>query len=108
TADSDAPTIETVAAEVEQAAAARRLPTTVVFGRKERYDAFAASRAVLAGSGTVALEAMAGLLLAIAYLAAPAMGLTARRLVRIPHVFVRTTKGNNGSLAFRNSLVTMK
>jgi lipid-A-disaccharide synthase len=81
------PTVETVAAEVERAAAAWRLPTTVVFGRQQRYDAFAASRAALAASGTVALElAMAGLPMAIAYRAAPATAMIVRRLLRIRHV----------------------
>jgi lipid-A-disaccharide synthase len=62
------PTVETVAAEVTQASAAWALPTIVVRGAAEKYDAFAACDAALAASGTVALElAMAGLPAVITY-----------------------------------------
>jgi lipid-A-disaccharide synthase len=62
------PTVETVAETV--AAAVREWPGApiVLRGDTVKYDAFAASRAALAASGTVALElAMAGLPMTVAY-----------------------------------------
>jgi lipid-A-disaccharide synthase len=80
------PTVETVAAEVEQAVKAWALPVVVVRGATERVDAFAASRAALAASGTVALElALAGVPMAIAYRAAPLTALLWRRLLKVPY-----------------------
>lgn len=62
------PTVETVAETVSGAAATWPLPTIVVRGSAEKFDAFAASTAALAASGTVALElAMAGLPAIITY-----------------------------------------
>ena len=62
------PTVETVADEVTAAARSWPLPTMVIRGAVEKYDAFAACDVALAASGTVALElAMAGLPSVIAY-----------------------------------------
>lgn len=76
------PTVETVAETVK--AASWPAPAVVVRGAVEKYDAFAASDAALAASGTVALElALAGLPSAIAYRASPATIWLARRLLKI-------------------------
>lgn len=78
------PTIETVAEEVAAAAARGPLPSLVVRGQRDKYDAFAACDAALAASGTVALElAMAGLPGVIAYRMAAATSWLARRLVKL-------------------------
>lgn len=50
------PTVETVAAQVQQAAAHWKIRTIVVQGRADKHDCFAAGTAALAASGTVALE----------------------------------------------------
>ena len=50
------PTVANVEADVRAAVADWALPATVVTGRAARYDAFAAAKAALATSGTVALE----------------------------------------------------
>ncbi|OIQ90911.1 lipid-A-disaccharide synthase [mine drainage metagenome] len=81
------PTVETVAGEVRRAVAGWALPVTVVTGQANRYDAFAASRAALAASGTVALElAMAGVPMAIAYRLSPVTAFLARRLIKLRFV----------------------
>ncbi len=81
-----APTVETVADEVAAHAAGWPVPAVVVRGQREKYDAFAASRAALAASGTVALElAMAGLPNVIAYKLAPVTAFLARRLIKIKY-----------------------
>ena len=62
------PTLAPVADQVRQAAQNWALPTLVVEGDREKYDAFAASTAALACSGTVSVElAMARLPTIIAY-----------------------------------------
>ncbi len=79
------PTVDIVAAQV--APAASRLGGIVVRGRQDKYDAFAASDASLAASGTVALElAMAGVPAVIAYRVSPVTAAIARRLLRIKYV----------------------
>jgi lipid-A-disaccharide synthase len=81
------PTVEGVAGEVGQAVAAWSVPVTVVLGAAERYDAFAASRAALAASGTVALElAMAGVPMVICYRLAATTAFLARRLFKVRQV----------------------
>lgn len=81
------PTVETVAAEVESEVANWPVPVTVVKGRANRYDAFAASQAALAASGTVALElAMARLPMVIAYRLSPVTAFLARRLIKLRFV----------------------
>lgn len=62
------PTVETVAAHVSQEVSGWAVPSIVLRGAHEKYDAFAASNAALAASGTVALElAMARVPAVIAY-----------------------------------------
>ncbi|HVI53017.1 MAG TPA: lipid-A-disaccharide synthase [Candidatus Sulfotelmatobacter sp.] len=81
------PTVETVAAEVEAEVSRWPVPVTVVKGRAARYDAFAASQAALAASGTVALElAMARLPMVIAYRLSPITAFLARRLIKLRFV----------------------
>lgn len=81
------PTVATVAAEVERAARRWPLPVTVVRGEGARYDAFAASEAAMAASGTVGLElALAGLPHLVAYRVAPMSAWLFRRLARIRYV----------------------
>ena len=80
------PTVETVAAQVADRVRGWPVPAMVVHGARERYDAFAASRAALAASGTVTLElAMAGVPMVIGYKMNPATVFFARRLIKIEH-----------------------
>jgi lipid-A-disaccharide synthase len=63
------------------------VPTLVVSGRQERYDAFAAADAALAASGTVALElAMARTPMVIAYKLNPITAMLARRVIKTRYV----------------------
>jgi lipid-A-disaccharide synthase len=81
------PTVETVAAAV--AASVLQWPgrPIVVSGQAEKYDAFAASRAALAASGSVALElALARLPMVVAYRVNPATEALLRHLVKVRHV----------------------
>ncbi len=81
------PTVETVRDEVAAAIRPWPVPVTLVTGAAERYDAFAASRAALAASGTVALElALAGLPMVIGYRVARLTAALARRLLKIRYV----------------------
>jgi lipid-A-disaccharide synthase len=76
------PTVDTVVDAVM--AASWPVPATVVRGTAERYDAFAASRAAVAASGTVALElALARLPMVIGYRVNRLTAWIARRLVHI-------------------------
>ncbi|MFN8719707.1 MAG: lipid-A-disaccharide synthase [Rhodospirillales bacterium] len=81
------PTVPNVAQLVGPAVAAWPVPTLVVGGEAEKFDAFAASRAALACSGTVALElALAGLPAVVAYKVNPITAAIVRRLIRVPYV----------------------
>jgi len=83
------PTVETVADEVAAAAAGWKLPALVLRGAAERFDAFAASSAALAASGTVALElAMAGVPAVIAYRVSPLSAFVATRFLGLDLKFV--------------------
>ncbi|MEE8393425.1 MAG: lipid-A-disaccharide synthase [Rhodospirillales bacterium] len=78
------PTLAAVSAEVSQAASGWPVPTKVIEGEDEKFDAFAASGAALAASGTVALElAMSGTPAVIAYKMNPLTAWLARRLIRV-------------------------
>lgn len=78
------PTVTTVAEAVRQGTQSWSVPVTIVAGTAEKYDAFAASRAALAASGTVALElAMAGLPMIVAYRTSPITAWVVRRLVKV-------------------------
>lgn len=76
------PTVVTVEKTVRDAVSDWALPVDVVTGEAARYDAFAASSAALAASGTVALElALARVPYTIAYKMNPISSYLARRLV---------------------------
>jgi lipid-A-disaccharide synthase len=80
------PVIGAVADEVARATADWPVPTTVVHGRADKIDAFAAANVALAASGTVALElAMAETPTVIAYRVSPISAWLARRLVRVSY-----------------------
>ncbi len=77
-----APTVSAV--ETDVASADWPIPITLVKGEAEKYNAFAASSAALAASGTVALElAMAGLPMVVAYKLMPLSAWIARRMMRV-------------------------
>jgi lipid-A-disaccharide synthase len=81
------PAVPNVRPLVEAATRGWALPAIVVEGVAEKRDAFAASRAALAASGTVALElAVARLPAVIAYRVNPLTGFLAERLVKVPYV----------------------
>lgn len=80
------PTLGKVAAPVRAAAADWPVPTLVVEGDGEKYDAMAAADAGLAASGTVALElALARLPSVIAYRIHPPTYRLYRRLIRVKY-----------------------
>jgi len=81
------PTVENVAEAV--AVGVRDWPGApiVLRGEQAKYDAFAASRAALAASGTVALElAMAGLPMTVAYRLARSTEIVLERVLRVRQV----------------------
>ena len=81
------PTTETVASRVAEAVESWAAPALVVRGEREKYDAFAASNAALAASGTVALElAMAGVPAVISYRVNPLTHRLLRRIVKVGHI----------------------
>ena len=78
------PTVETVADRVAASVGAWTLPTILLRGPDEKYDAFAASDVALAASGTVALElAMAKLPAVIAYRGNPLTHAYLARVVKV-------------------------
>ncbi len=78
------PTVSTVFADVAAAAKEWTVPTVAVRGAGPKYDAFAASNAALAASGTVTLEvALAELPMVVAYRVNPLTHAIVRRLVKI-------------------------
>lgn len=80
------PTVPQVAALVREAVESWPLPTVVVEGDQAKYDAFAASEAALAASGTVALElALARLPAVIAYRIHPLTYKLYRRLIKVQY-----------------------
>ena len=81
------PTTATVAETVSAAVRDWPVPTIVVRGEREKYDAFAASDAALAASGTVALElAMARLPAVVAYRVSPLTAWVVQRMVKIRYM----------------------
>ncbi|HEX4194286.1 MAG TPA: lipid-A-disaccharide synthase, partial [Stellaceae bacterium] len=81
------PTTANVADQVAAALAAWPLPTIVLRGIAEKYDAFAASNAALAASGTVALElAMAKLPAVVTYRINPITHAYVDRVVKVDYV----------------------
>lgn len=80
------PTTETVVERVASAVAAWPVPSIVLHGAAEKYDAFAASNAALAASGTVALElAMAKVPAVITYRINPLTHAYVSRVVKVAH-----------------------
>lgn len=81
------PTVETVEAAVRRAVAGWPGGVVVTRGDRDKYDAFAASNAALAASGTVALElAMAGVPTAIGYRLNAVSAWLARMLLTVKYV----------------------
>lgn len=76
-----------VAGTVRAALSAWRVPSLLITDDREKYDAFAASRAAITKSGTVTLElALAGLPMVVSYRVSPISAYLARRLIKVPHV----------------------
>jgi lipid-A-disaccharide synthase len=81
------PTVETVADTVAARVTGWPGAPIVLRGDPAKYDAFAASRAALAASGTVALElAMAGLPMAVAYRLARSTEIVLERVLKVRQV----------------------
>ncbi len=81
------PTTNTVAATVRRLTAGWPVPTLIVEGDPEKYDAFAASNVALAASGTVALElAMAKTPAVITYRINPVSALVVKQLIKVRFV----------------------
>ena len=77
-------TVDAVRDAVAAAVRAWPMPTIVVTGPEEKYDAFAASQAAVAKSGTVTLElALAGVPMVVCYKVSPVTAFLARRLVSL-------------------------
>ena len=101
------PTTENVEADCRAPAAASwRVPAIVLAGGAEKYDAFAASDAALAASGTVALElAMARLPAVVAYRINPLTHALVRRIVKVKYAnlvnLVLGPRGRAGIVAGR-------
>jgi lipid-A-disaccharide synthase len=75
------PTVATVAEEVKESVESWSIPVALVRGEQARYDAFAASDAAMAASGTVSLElTIAAVPHVIAYRVAPTTAWLFRRL----------------------------
>jgi lipid-A-disaccharide synthase len=83
------PTVEMVAEAVEAAVRAWPVPTVVLRDPADKYQAFGASDAALAASGTVAVElAVAGLPAVIGYRVSRLSAALARRLLKIKYVSI--------------------
>ena len=81
------PTTATVAETVSAAVGGWPVPSIVVRSERDKYDAFAASNAALAASGTVALElAMARLPAVVAYRVSPLTAWVVQRMVKIKYM----------------------
>jgi lipid-A-disaccharide synthase len=81
------PTVENVAALVTESVRTWSGRPLVVRGAEAKYDAFAASRAAIAASGTVALElAMAGVPMAVAYRLNPLTEMVLDRVLKVRQV----------------------
>jgi lipid-A-disaccharide synthase len=81
------PAVDACRPEIAAAAASWAVPTLVVSGQEERYDAFAAADVALAASGTVALElAMARTPMVITYKLNPLTAMLARRVIKARYV----------------------
>jgi lipid-A-disaccharide synthase len=80
-------TVEAVRAEVAAAVRTWPRPGIVVTDPAEKFDAFAASRAAIAKSGTVTLElALAGVPMVVCYKVSAVTAFLARRLIKVHQV----------------------
>lgn len=81
------PTLPHFRARLEDAVAKHQLKSVIVDTTAEKYDAFAASNAALAASGTVTLElAVANVPTVVAYRMAPITSFIAKRVVKTKYV----------------------
>lgn len=82
-----APTLPSLAGDIERLLRRLELPSRVVVGAGARMDAFHAAEGALAASGTVALElALAGVPTVVAYRLNPLTAMVARRVLKTPYV----------------------
>ncbi len=83
------PTVPTVSELVRARCAAWPVPATLLEGPGERLEAFAAARAAIAASGTVAVElAVAEVPTVVVYRVAPISALLAHFLLKVDHVSI--------------------
>ncbi len=83
------PTLRPVAEMVRGAVRSWPVPSEVVEGTAAKHLAFAAAKAALAASGTVAVElAVAGVPAVVAYRVNPLTAILAARMIRVEHVSV--------------------
>ncbi len=81
------PAVDACRSEIAAVAEAWSVPTLIVSGQQERYDAFAAADVALAASGTVALElAMARTPMVITYKLNSITAMLARRVIKTRYV----------------------
>ncbi len=81
------PTVKTVASRVKNMLKEEKLPYTITYTETDRYNAFKASKAAMAASGTVALElAILEVPHIIAYKVSPLSALLAKKLLHINFV----------------------
>ena len=81
------PTVKTVSSRVKEMVKDTKLPLILVETEKERYDAFKASSAAIAASGTVALElAICNIPHIIGYIVSPLTAFLAQKLLKIQFV----------------------
>ena len=81
------PTVASTAAEVRSATNAWDIQVVIASGEEQKRDAFAASNAALAASGTVVLElALASVPMVVGYRPNPISGWLAARLIQLPYV----------------------
>ncbi len=81
------PTVPSLVETVQRAVVNWPIQTIVTTDREEKYDAFAASQAALAASGTVVLElALARVPTVVAYQVNAVSAWLARRMIRVPYV----------------------
>jgi len=81
------PTIDSRLEQVQEQAELWQTPVTVITGKKNKFDAFAAADVALAASGTVALElALASTPAIIAYRVNRVTSWLARRLIKVRYV----------------------
>ncbi len=81
------PTVKTVSKQVKEMTDNSKIPLIIVESEKERYNAFKASSAAIAASGTVALElAICNIPHIIGYIVSPFTAFLVRKLLKIQFV----------------------